>query len=248
MRRAQLQMRNEKGAMEESPKRLERAQRILDAAAELVQRWGYKKTTVDDIARQAGVAKGTIYLHWKTREALFEALLTREWLIIARDLQQLVASYSEEATLQSWTRRIMAIVLGRPLIKAVLTGDRDILGELLHSSNSAAIMQMRLNTGRTLLTQLRNSGMIRTDIDLERQLKMVLAIAIGFLTFDQYLPEPPQASAEEIADMIAETLHGTFAPQKPPAPASVRAFISTFLQQFEQLREHIQKTQPEIVV
>ena len=52
----------------ERSKRQVRAERILDAAATLVERWGYHKTTIDDIAKQAGVAKGTIYLHWKTRD------------------------------------------------------------------------------------------------------------------------------------------------------------------------------------
>jgi len=52
----------------EVSRRRERAQRILDAAATLLLRWGFQKTTIDDIARLAGVAKGTIYLHWKTRE------------------------------------------------------------------------------------------------------------------------------------------------------------------------------------
>ena len=46
--------------LEEKSKRQDRARRILDAAAELIQRWGYNKTTIDDIARQAGGAKGTI--------------------------------------------------------------------------------------------------------------------------------------------------------------------------------------------
>ncbi len=59
----------EKPQSENRPKRQERAERILDAAAALIQRWGYNKTTIDDIAKQAGVAKGTIYLHWKTRDA-----------------------------------------------------------------------------------------------------------------------------------------------------------------------------------
>ncbi len=63
--------------LEDRSRRQGRADRILDAAAELILRWGYRKTTIDDIARQAGVAKGTIYLHWKTREDLFMALLTR---------------------------------------------------------------------------------------------------------------------------------------------------------------------------
>ncbi|WP_163569887.1 helix-turn-helix domain-containing protein [Fodinicola feengrottensis] len=56
-----------------------RAERVLDAAAELIVRWGYDKTTIEDIARaRRGRAKGTIYLHWKTREDLFIALLRRE--------------------------------------------------------------------------------------------------------------------------------------------------------------------------
>ena len=63
-----------------SERRVARAHRILDAASSLILRWGYNKTTIDDVARQAGVAKGTIYLHWNTREELFAALIHRERL------------------------------------------------------------------------------------------------------------------------------------------------------------------------
>jgi AcrR family transcriptional regulator len=33
--------------------------------------YGYKRVTIDDLAAGAGIGKSTIYLHWKTREALF---------------------------------------------------------------------------------------------------------------------------------------------------------------------------------
>ena len=46
-----------RGHIEEGSKREQRAERILDAAAELMLRWGYNNTTIDDIARLAGVAK-----------------------------------------------------------------------------------------------------------------------------------------------------------------------------------------------
>ncbi|HEY3710665.1 MAG TPA: helix-turn-helix domain-containing protein, partial [Amycolatopsis sp.] len=55
----------------------ERADRILDAASELLVRWGSRKVTIDDVARRAGIGKGTVYLHWRTKDALFETLLTR---------------------------------------------------------------------------------------------------------------------------------------------------------------------------
>jgi AcrR family transcriptional regulator len=54
-----------------------REERILDAAATLLVRWGYRNTTVDDVAREAGVGKGTIYLHWKDKNALFAAAIWR---------------------------------------------------------------------------------------------------------------------------------------------------------------------------
>ena len=76
------------GHIKERSRREQRADRILDAAAELMLRWGYNKTTIDDIARLAGVAKGTIYLHWKTREDLFTALMRREYIRLVEDIQQ----------------------------------------------------------------------------------------------------------------------------------------------------------------
>ena len=41
---------------------------ILDAADCLLARYGYKKMTIDDLAREVGVGKGTIYLHFSSKE------------------------------------------------------------------------------------------------------------------------------------------------------------------------------------
>ena len=57
-----------------------RAARILDVTAELLLRHGYRRVTIDDIARHADIGKGTVYLHWKTRDDLFKAVFEREVL------------------------------------------------------------------------------------------------------------------------------------------------------------------------
>ena len=36
---------------------------------------GFAATRLDDVARRAGVAKGTIYLHFKDKESMFEELI-----------------------------------------------------------------------------------------------------------------------------------------------------------------------------
>jgi AcrR family transcriptional regulator len=42
--------------------------RLLDAVERMLARYGYQKTTMDDIAREAGVAKRTIYMHFASKE------------------------------------------------------------------------------------------------------------------------------------------------------------------------------------
>lgn len=43
---------------------------IVEAADRLFERYGYKKTTVDEIAQAAGIGKGSIYLHFKSKEEI----------------------------------------------------------------------------------------------------------------------------------------------------------------------------------
>src|SRR5262249_25606246 len=53
----------------------ERRQRILAAALEAFAEQGFAAARLDDVAENAGVAKGTLYLYFKDKEALFEALI-----------------------------------------------------------------------------------------------------------------------------------------------------------------------------
>ncbi len=55
-----------------------RDQAILKAALQEFTRNGFAAARMDDIARRAGVAKGTIYLRFKDKEALFEAIVREE--------------------------------------------------------------------------------------------------------------------------------------------------------------------------
>jgi AcrR family transcriptional regulator len=48
---------------------------ILDAATEVFAAEGYAAARLDEVARRAGIAKGTIYLHFRDKQDLFEQLL-----------------------------------------------------------------------------------------------------------------------------------------------------------------------------
>jgi AcrR family transcriptional regulator len=58
-----------------SERAAERRAAIVEAAMEEFVARGYAATRLDDIARRAGVAKGTIYLHFNDKESMFEELI-----------------------------------------------------------------------------------------------------------------------------------------------------------------------------
>src|SRR5688572_13864810 len=53
----------------------ERRAAIVEAALDEFIARGFTATRLDDVAKRAGVAKGTIYLHFKDKESMFEELI-----------------------------------------------------------------------------------------------------------------------------------------------------------------------------
>jgi AcrR family transcriptional regulator len=206
------QRKSEHGRIEERSRREQRAERILDAAAELMLRWGYNKTTIDDIVRLAGVPKGTIYLHWKTREDLFLALMEREYTRLIRDIQQRIASDPDGGTLQGITKHSMLATMKSPLMKAVLLRDTDLMGEWMRKEYASVSYVQQMAQPLALLEHYRTRGVVRDDIDVRKMVYMLDAITMGFLVIDQYMPDDFKYSDEEVAEMTAEAVQRTFAP------------------------------------
>src|SRR4051812_46312271 len=99
----------EEPAPAQSIARRQRAEHILDTAAVLLVRWGCRKTTVDDVARAAGVAKGTIYLHWKDKNELFRAALMRAQEQANPEVRQRIAADPEGGLPHRlWTHGMLA--------------------------------------------------------------------------------------------------------------------------------------------
>ncbi len=67
----------------------------MDATERLLARYGYRKMTVEDIAREVGVGKGTIYLHFTSKE---EIVLSHVDRIVDRLKQRLQAIARSNAT------------------------------------------------------------------------------------------------------------------------------------------------------
>jgi len=77
---------------------------ILDAADRLLARYGYRKMTMDDIAQEVGIGKGTIYLHFKSKE---EIALARVDRIVDRLNERLRAIADSNGSAAARLRRML---------------------------------------------------------------------------------------------------------------------------------------------
>jgi AcrR family transcriptional regulator len=80
--------------MKDSVKQRTTKDAILDATDELLTRFGYKKMTIDDLAREVGIGKGTVYLYFPSKEEIalshvdriIERLKARLWEIASSEI------------------------------------------------------------------------------------------------------------------------------------------------------------------
>jgi len=218
----------------EASRREERAQRILDAASTLILRWGYQKTTLDDISKQAGVAKATIYLHWKTREDLFAALIRREKIEMTEEIKQHIAADPQGATMRGMFKYSALVMMKHPLLKAVFLGDMEVIGKLTQRNHRDAAYSEQLAGFNAYLALLREQGLVRTDLSIRAQGYMMSAIFVGFFFVAPFMPEEYMLSDEEIADMIAETIHCTIEAGHSVPSDKLQATSDTFMQYLDQ--------------
>src|SRR5216684_3559579 len=72
--------------------RREREDLILQVAEEVLTEKGYHDTSMDEIAARVGIAKGTVYLHFPSKEDLVFALFEQELVTSQQMIEQAVAT------------------------------------------------------------------------------------------------------------------------------------------------------------
>jgi AcrR family transcriptional regulator len=175
-----------------------RAERILDVAGELLRDHGYRRVTVEDVAEAAGIGKGTIYLHWKTREALFVAVLLREFLGSTEELIAELRDDPQAVLLRRITRGQFLRIQARPLLRAVYTNDSELLGKL-RDAVQQALDPRHHSAFEEYLALLGRHGLLRAGLAVSEVRQAFRAILNGFLRTEG-------ADADLLGDVIARSL------------------------------------------
>jgi AcrR family transcriptional regulator len=194
------------GRLRDEGHRAERATAILDAAADLLLRHGYRRVTIDDVAAGANIGKGTVYLHWKTREQLFSAVLEREVFYAIDEVRQALRQDPQVCLLHRFAHTYFLAIVNRPLLRGFLLADPDLLGRLTTSRDTSRD-DRHAAMARAFLELLAGHGLLRDDMDIDEIGYSYQATFEGFL--QQESNAPPDGLAQR-ADLLARTVRRAF--------------------------------------
>lgn len=102
--------RSRKGGLREAISKEERRQQILAAARDVFAKLGYARATVDDIVREAGVARGTFYLYFDDKREALEELINGFAVRIASAIVRIVTDDPDNPVFDQVLENIRGII------------------------------------------------------------------------------------------------------------------------------------------
>ncbi|HET8845456.1 MAG TPA: TetR/AcrR family transcriptional regulator [Ktedonobacteraceae bacterium] len=187
--------------------RQKRTELILEIAEEILTRKGYHAASMDEIAAQAGVAKGTLYQHFPTKEDLFFALIEQAVTRFEHLVQQVSVSPSSAS---EKLERIIDYVYGeRPgthvqLLR--LLRDNGELRSRLHMKrvHSGERINLAIDQLRSILEEGKAQGLFASTIATELMLHMFLYLLTlsGEESLFSQLNDPPEEVIGQVKHLL----------------------------------------------
>ncbi|OIV36405.1 TetR family transcriptional regulator [Mangrovactinospora gilvigrisea] len=166
-------------------------QRLYEAAVTLIAEQGFSATTVDEIAERAGVAKGTVYYNFGSKNELFEQLLRHGIGLLAQSLRDARAAHpgAPLEALDAMVRAGLVFAVDYPAFMRLLCAEmwrtnrawQETL-RLLREGPDGPVAEVR-----AVLDEARADGLLPEEVDTglagPAVFGMVLVVALDWLTF-----------------------------------------------------------------
>jgi|GEM_PF-993274 len=215
-----------------TPRDPQRRARILGAAARLISHYGYSKTTIEDIARAAGVSKGAVYLHWPSKVELFDELLVFEMRRTLADFWARVQADPLGGQIGPMYRHAVLAMQANPLVCALYTQESRVLGDYMQRRGSARYTQ-RFLFGQDMIRQMQAAGLVRAELDPEVVAYLMSVIAYGFIGIESVVPAEQAPGMEVVAPGLAEAAQRAFGAEGGDSQAGKQA-LATMMALIEQ--------------
>ena len=223
------------GESDTRTKNREREQRILDVASTLIVRYGYDKTSVSDIAKEAGISKGAVYLHFESKDELLYQLMLTEMLEFVELWEQRMKDDTSPKVFSSMYRHVLTIVKENDFFWALFSKQRWLLGSGFLNRPNSTVYQQRFGLSQTLLTKLKEIGAIRQDINPHATAYVFNMLNYGFLRLGEVIPNELAPSADEVIHEVGELVQRHLEPEGDGNPDEARQIVLGFISGAKQL-------------
>jgi AcrR family transcriptional regulator len=161
--------------------------RVLDAAYEQFSRMGVQRSTMEDVARRAGVSRITVYRRFATKDALVEHVVRREFrryfdrFLI--DIQQ--AETAADRVVLGFVSSLRAI-RRNPLIGGLIATEPDLVVPSMISDGGRTLATVRQFVAGQLRHEQR-AGHVADDLDIDHVAELMVRISASFLAIPSHL-------------------------------------------------------------
>ena len=217
----------------------EREQRILEAAANLFVHYGYDKTTVSDIATAAGISKGAVYLHFESKDALFEALIIHEMGAYAEQWLVMIEADPRGGTIGGMYKNSLFALNNSVFMAAMFKQDGRVLGNYLRKPGNLfrAMRDQQEESDRLVFVKrMQEAGAMRRDIAPKVVAHIMDMLAYGLVGLDDVLPKEKMPPMEDVIEGIAAIMDRALTPpdvDNEVGKAIIRQIAEAGRQQFE---------------
>lgn len=209
-----------------------RRERVFAAAAALFARWGFDKTSVEDIAREAGISKGAVYLEFPGKDELFRAVLYREFSHYTQDWLQRFEKDPGEWSFARMFQHSLAAIQANPMVRALMTRDRRIFGSFLREDSE--LFSSVISARAELFEQLQRAGAMREDVSAATIAYLVSAIGYGMVASDEVVPAASKVPLEEALRGLGLLLDRGLSPTRMKNRREARALIIAMVKKMQE--------------
>lgn len=176
---------------------------ILDRAKLRFDRFGFQKTTMDEISRDCRISKRTLYERFQDKQHLFDSLIEREG---HKDLENIFSRLGEVSDpldrLLKLLRTSIAYFSEDTFLTRLLKNDTSLFSTMLNGKSTRMITEHLIQIIGNIIAEGQRCGRIRPEVDGE------IAAYIGFRLFQSfsYMRTIPFDAAKEQQGLYTEAL------------------------------------------
>lgn len=201
------------GAMDSSTRRRATRSKLYDAAVTLIAEKGFSATSVEEIAERAGVAKGTVYYNFASKNELFEELLRHGVGLLTASLQQAADETAERGgsrvdALDAMIRAGLVFIDRYPAFSQLYVAELWRTNRTWQST-LLVVRQQAVAVVETVLREGVAAGELSEEIDVPLTaaalVGMVLVAALDWQAFQ------PERSLDDVHAALSRLLQGRVA-------------------------------------